>query len=397
MIKSTKVSLKFLNANKKNKILDFIDEYTNAVKQFVDVFWEMEKVPVLMYKEQIYQVTSWLPYSILSMAGKQASGIVRGTRKKQGNRKYIIEELKKENKLKQARKLQKIYDETNISKPIVDNVELELNKCIIETDLNNNTSFDGWVTISRVKKREKIIIPFKKTKHFNKLLDIGTLKPGVRLGRKNMTFMFEIEQKEKKEEGIVLGIDIGQKNVITCSNGHFSTPNKHGYTLDKINEEMARKKAGSKAFQRCVSHRTNYINWCINQLNLSFIKQVNTENIKHLRKGRRTSRQLKHWTYTGIFGKLKSYCVDNGVHLNKVSPSYTSQRCSRCGWTRKANRKGSLFKCDQCGFSSDADFNAAVNISLPLIPIRKQQRQKQPNRKGFYWPVAGEESTVPHV
>jgi putative transposase len=130
---------------------------------------------------------------------------------------------------------------------------------------------------------------------------------------------------------------------------------------------------------------------------LTGVKQVNLEKIKNMRKGKRTSRGLGHWTYTEIFGKLESRCNEQGVLVCKVNPIYTSQRCSECGWTRKGNRKGKSFKCDKCGFVSDSDLNASQNIALPLVGISNQQLLKQINRTGFYWLAEGQAPIVPVV
>ena len=47
----------------------------------------------------------------------------------------------------------------------------------------------------------------------------------------------------------------------------------------------------------------------------------------------------------------------------KVPPHYTSQECSRCGTRDKKNRTTqSEFTCLSCGFSMNADINAANNI-----------------------------------
>ena len=47
----------------------------------------------------------------------------------------------------------------------------------------------------------------------------------------------------------------------------------------------------------------------------------------------------------------------------KIPPHYTSQKCSRCGTIDKKNRLSqSKFKCLSCGFSMNADSNAANNI-----------------------------------
>jgi transposase len=64
-----------------------------------------------------------------------------------------------------------------------------------------------------------------------------------------------------------------------------------------------------------------------------------------------------------------------------VCPTYTSQRCSSCGWVRKSNR--------------DADLNAAKNIALNLRPIGTKERLSHKNRKGFYLCEVVQEPIVP--
>lgn len=52
-----------------------------------------------------------------------------------------------------------------------------------------------------------------------------------------------------------------------------------------------------------------------------------------------------------------------GGELLKIDPAYTSQRCSCCGFTDKANRRSQAsFMCVACGHSEHADVNAAKNI-----------------------------------
>ena len=85
------------------------------------------------------------------------------------------------------------------------------------------------------------------------------------------------------------------------------------------------------------------------------------------------------------------------VSIVEVNPTYTSQRCSQCGWTRKKNRSGKLFKCDKCGYAADADLNASRNIFLTLPSIKMDTRLKNPNKLGFYWSPLGLENIVPAV
>lgn len=83
IIRSTKVSNKFSNKGKLEQLHLCIDEYRNIVAQFVDLLWEQEKIPTLLPKEITSQIKTWLSARMLQCAGKQASGIVRGTRTKQ--------------------------------------------------------------------------------------------------------------------------------------------------------------------------------------------------------------------------------------------------------------------------------------------------------------------------
>lgn len=59
---------------------------------------------------------------------------------------------------------------------------------------------------------------------------------------------------------------------------------------------------------------------------------------------------------------MERLCEENGIHLTKVKPAYTSQTCSNCGCVDKNSRKGEMFQCQHCGYANDADVNAAVNI-----------------------------------
>jgi putative transposase len=50
--------------------------------------------------------------------------------------------------------------------------------------------------------------------------------------------------------------------------------------------------------------------------------------------------------------------------VEKVSPAYTSQRCSACGHTAAESRESqALFRCVACGYVANADVNAACNIA----------------------------------
>ena len=98
--------------------------------------------------------------------------------------------------------------------------------------------------------------------------------------------------------------------------------------------------------------------------------------------------KLADWTCSETTKKLGNFCEESGVRIHKMNPTYTSQRCSN-GWVHKRNKNGKRFKCAKCDFSHDVGLNAAINISLPLLGVTKQQRLKGANNKGFYWQLEG--------
>ncbi|GAB4003588.1 hypothetical protein GCM10029992_45910 [Glycomyces albus] len=50
--------------------------------------------------------------------------------------------------------------------------------------------------------------------------------------------------------------------------------------------------------------------------------------------------------------------------VEDVPAPYTSLRCSACGWIEKDSRKSQAeFSCVHCGFTCNADINAAINVA----------------------------------
>jgi len=392
VIKSSKVSIKYANTGRLQAVAEVIDEYGRVLQYFVDYLWELEKIQLLLPKAVTKSADTWLSARLLQCCAKQASGVVRGTRSRIKKQEAYIKKLNKEGKYKKARKATRYYRELKARKPEIKKVQMELDSRFVRIDESGSTCFEYWVTINNLGNKLNIKIPFKGTKHLNKMKALGTLKKGIRLSKKYITLMVEYELPATKPEGEVIGIDIGQTSMLNVSNGVQSTACVHGHTLETISDKLSRKKKGSRAFAKAQAHRSNYINWSVNQLDVKDLKQVNIEDIKDLRRNKRVGRRLTHWTYTAILDKLEEHCLSQGVLVNRVNPAYTSRRCTECGWTCKSNRKRKRFKCVKCGHTADADLNASVNISLQLEPLSKGGKQHR--KDGFYWHPEGVEPIV---
>ena len=90
------------------------------------------------------------------------------------------------------------------------------------------------------------------------------------------------------------------------------------------------------------------------------------EDLKYIRECVKVAKKQRHIQHSWAFGQLGQFieykAAQHGVKVIYVDPRYTSQRCSRCGYTAKSNRSCHMFKCQSCGYIVNADINAACNI-----------------------------------
>jgi len=80
--------------------------------------------------------------------------------------------------------------------------------------------------------------------------------------------------------------------------------------------------------------------------------------------------------------ELEVEALWNGKLLYTINPKYTSQQCLRCGHINKLNRiTQRQFKCINCNFEMNADFNASANIALrfatKVLRLNLKQEQEQ--------------------
>ena len=174
---------------------------------------------------------------------------------------------------------------------------------------------------------------------------------------------FEKPLKKKKKDGEILGVDCGYKKLAVLSNGHIL-----GNNLEHLIGKISRKKQGSKGFFRALKQRNEYIDKELKSLNLESVKEIVVEDLKDVKKGskgrirKEFNNKLQRWVYRYFLTRLEQLCEVVGVQLHRVDPAYTSQTCSACGDVHRCNRKGEIFKCRSCGYTTDADYNASLNI-----------------------------------
>ena len=235
-----------------------------------------------------------------------------------------------------------------------------------------------------------IKIPVKKTKVDLKWED-GKLLNSFRISEKFIDLRYEKNVKLKLT-GVSVGIDQGINTLLTLSDGQ-STDNIsdiHGHTTKSIFSKLVRQRCGSKANKRTQKHLKNHIGFCVNRLDLSKISKINLEDMTEVRRGKYQTKLTSYFNPGVINERLAQKAESLGVQVDFVQCNYRSQRCSKCGWVQKSNRKNKRFCCKKCSFKSDSDLNAAENLNTELCTISSEFRQRQFNLKGFYWLVGQE-------
>jgi IS605 OrfB family transposase len=176
-----------------------------------------------------------------------------------------------------------------------------------------------------------------------------------------------------------LGVDLGIVNLATDSDGNT-------YTGEAVEEVRRRRhesrrsyqKTGTKSarrgLQRMARREANYrrnenhrIANELVRLAKGTDRGIAVEDLEGIR-GRTTVRAQDRARHSGwAFAQLRAFICYKaklaGIPVVSVDARNTSRTCSVCGHCEKSNRKSrSEFACRHCGFSEDADRNAARNI-----------------------------------
>lgn len=188
--------------------------------------------------------------------------------------------------------------------------------------------------------------------------------------------------------GPAVGLDLGVVRLATLSDGTvFENPRALAAATRKLRhlqKEVSRKRRGSmnrrKAICRLagaharVSHvradvlhkATTAIAKRYSRVCIEDLKVWNMTRRAHGR-GRSAKSGLNRSVLDASFAefrRLLEYKAKlHGSEVVIVPAAYTSQRCSRCGHTAAENRISQAeFRCVVCGYESNADENAAINI-----------------------------------
>jgi IS605 OrfB family transposase len=92
------------------------------------------------------------------------------------------------------------------------------------------------------------------------------------------------------------------------------------------------------------------------------------ENLTDIRTRMAGAKRFHAWAFRQLSQYVEYKAEMVGIEVKQVSPAYTSQRCSSCGFTHESNRRSKhQFVCQKCGYELNADYNASKNIARKLL------------------------------
>ena len=199
-----------------------------------------------------------------------------------------------------------------------------------------------------------------------------------------LLIVFEAEEKEPTKTDKIIGVDLGIVNIATLSDGTVF----NGSVIESVRKKYARlraslQKRGTKSAKRKLkkiskkeSRFRRDVNHQISKKIVTKAKGTNSnialENLKGIRSGStvKKSQRAKHHTWS--FAQLREFIEYKaklaGIEVFVIDPKYTSLQCHKCGNISRGNRKSQdIFICEVCGYTNNADINAALNIASRAV------------------------------
>lgn len=211
----------------------------------------------------------------------------------------------------------------------------------------------------------------------------------------NLSYSFEAKEHQNLDKDKILGVDLGIHYPI-CASVYGDL---HRFTIDGgeieefrrrvENRKITMLKQGKNCGDGRIGHGIAARNKPVYAIEDRIARFRDTANHKYSRalidyavkngcgtiqmedlKGitKDTDKFLKNWSYYDLQQKIEYKAKEVGIEVKKIAPKYTSQRCSKCGAIHKDSRPTQArFKCVECGFEENADFNASQNIAIKNI------------------------------
>jgi putative transposase len=216
-----------------------------------------------------------------------------------------------------------------------------------------------------------------------------------RNGKWYLSIQTEREVCDRKHQSeSVVGLDLGVSSLVTVSIGEVVPPinplRSSESKLKRLRRRMSRKVRFSKNWvkakrkvaklhEKAANIRLDYLHKLTTNLSKNHativVEDLKVKNMtasaqgtvdkpgKMVKQKAGLNKAILDQGWGELVRQLDYKIKWNGGRLVKINPAYTSQTCSSCGHCERDNRPTqSKFSCLLCGFSLNADVNAARNI-----------------------------------
>ncbi|SNZ12519.1 transposase, IS605 OrfB family, central region [Natronoarchaeum philippinense] len=198
----------------------------------------------------------------------------------------------------------------------------------------------------------------------------------------------DAEQGDAKHVS-VLGVDLGITNIATTSTGRFWSggelnhwhreyENRRG-DLQQTGTRWAHEdvqRVGRKQTERFEQMLHTISNELVEEALENDCTHIVFEQLKGIRERLPSAKSVHKWAFHRLYEYVTYKAESVGLVVKQINPEYTSQRCSKCGFTHENNRPHNNgqdeFGCLKCGYDVHADYNASKNIGLKYL--RDQQK-----------------------
>ena len=214
---------------------------------------------------------------------------------------------------------------------------------------------------------------------------VGTIKSATvsqtPSGKYFVSILADCENFQMKSTGVVVGIDLGIKDLLIASNGDkFENPKtlyKYEKKLAKEQRKLAKKKIGSNnrnkqriKVARLKEKITNIRKDNLHKISHKLIQEnqlIVSENLKvsNMVKNHNLAKSISDCSWYELTRQLEYKAEWNGREYVKIDTYFpSSQLCSKCGYQNTETKDLSVRKwtCPRCGAKHDRDVNAAINI-----------------------------------
>ena len=196
----------------------------------------------------------------------------------------------------------------------------------------------------------------------------------------NITVQKEVELKKYDTYNSTLAIDLGEKVIATTVLSSKMTPNFYGREVRGIRKKYTyiRKQLGKKKLlkeiKRLGQKEQRKVTDVLNKISSDIVRVAQTSNariilgdLKGIRnsvkgKGKRFNRIISNMPFYQLTQMIEYKANWEGISVIKIDESYTSKTCSKCNSLNTTRNNQSNFKCKDCGYQVNADFNGAKNI-----------------------------------